>query len=70
MTTDERSARGALRVVEPDDTGRPAPLSGEQIMGEISALIAIHLPDVPFDDPYRGALASFALAAPLRRTDR
>lgn len=56
-----------LRLIEQDDT-LPAPLTGEQVLQLCSELIAEHLPTIPFDDPYRGALAALGLCVPRRTT--
>lgn len=55
-----------LKLVE-NETPRPA-LTGEQVMQKVSDLIGEHLPMIPLDDPYRGALGALVCAAPRRRS--
>ena len=49
--------------------GRPAPMTGEDVLQLVAELIDTHLPSIPFDDRRRGCLlVALSLATP--RTDR
>lgn len=47
--------------------GAEVPLTGEEVLREVADLIAVHLPLLRMDDPFRGALATIALAVPSCR---
>ena len=58
-----------LRLIEQDDT-LPAPLTGAELLRQCADLIEPHLATLALDDPFRGALATLALAAPTSRRRR